>query len=76
MLDLTKHDFQTIPNVTGRIFEIGVHCLDGCLTSVVCPNTEVLKQDLKDEHSWLNNAVQKTWLKEFGMFFLRVCWIL
>jgi hypothetical protein len=54
LLDLTVQDFQNISNVTGRIFEIGVHRTDGCLSTVVCPNPEFLMQDLKGKHSWLN----------------------
>jgi hypothetical protein len=52
VLDLTKQDFQTILNVTGRILEIGVHRSDGCLSSVVGPNSEILN-DLKGKHVWL-----------------------
>jgi hypothetical protein len=40
VLDLTKQDLQNISNVTGRIFEIGVHRSDGCLSSVLCLNFE------------------------------------
>jgi hypothetical protein len=54
VLDLTKQDFQNILNVTGRIFEIEVHRSEGCLSTVLCPNSEFLKQDLKGKHSWLN----------------------
>jgi hypothetical protein len=54
VLDLTEQDFQDISNVTGRLFEIGVHRSDGRLSTVVCPNSEILKQDLKGKHSWLN----------------------
>jgi hypothetical protein len=54
VLDLTKQDFQTISNVTGCIFEIEVHRSDGCLSSVVCPNSEFLLQDLKGNHIRLN----------------------
>jgi hypothetical protein len=56
VLDLTEQDFQNISNVTGRIFEIGVHRSDGCLSSVLCPNSEFLKQDLK---GWLNASSAK-----------------
>jgi hypothetical protein len=59
VLDLTKQDFQNISNVTGRIFEIGVHRSDGCLFSVLCPNSEFLKQNLKGKHSWLNASSAK-----------------
>jgi hypothetical protein len=59
VLDLTKQDFQNIPNVTGRIFDIGVHRSDGCLSSVLCPNSEFLKQYLKGKHSWLNASSAK-----------------
>ena len=59
VLDLTEQDFQNISNVTGRIFEIGVHRSDGCLSSVLCPNSEFLKQDLKGKHSWLNASSAK-----------------
>jgi hypothetical protein len=59
VLDLTEHDFQDISNVTGRLFEIGVHRSDGRLSTVVCPNSEFLKQDLKGKHSWLNACSAK-----------------
>jgi hypothetical protein len=54
VLDLTEQDFKDISNVTGRLFEFGVHRSDGHLSTVVCPNSESLKQDLKRKHSWLN----------------------
>jgi hypothetical protein len=54
VLDLTEHDFQDISNVTGRIFEIGVQRSCGSVSTVVCPNSEFLKQDLIGKHSWLN----------------------
>jgi hypothetical protein len=59
VLDLTEQDFQNISNVTGRIFEIGVHRSDGCLSTVLCPYSEFLKQDLKGKHSWLNASSAK-----------------
>jgi hypothetical protein len=54
VLDLTEQDFQDISNVTGRIFEIGVRRSGGSVSTVVCPNSEFLKQDLKGKHFWLN----------------------
>jgi hypothetical protein len=54
VLDLTEQDFKDISNVTGRLFEIRVHRSDGRLSTVVCPNSEFLKQDLKGKHFWLN----------------------
>jgi hypothetical protein len=74
VLDLT--DFQNISNVTGRIFEIGVHRSDGCLSSVLCPNSEFLKQNLKGKHSWLNASSAKDLSERVDMFFLPVFWIL
>jgi hypothetical protein len=59
VLDLTEQHFQNILNGTGRIFEIGVHRFDGCLSTVLCPNSEFLKQDLKGKHSWLNASNAK-----------------
>jgi hypothetical protein len=59
VLDLTKQDFQDISNVTGCLFEIGVHRSDGRLSTVVCLNSEFLKQDLKGRHSWLNACSAK-----------------
>ena len=59
MLDLTEQDFQTLSNVTGRIFEIGVDRSDGCLSTVVSPNSEFLMQDLKGKHTWLNASSAK-----------------
>jgi hypothetical protein len=50
-LDLTEQDFKDISNGTGRLFEIGVHRSDGRLSTVVCPNLEFLKYDLKGKHS-------------------------
>jgi hypothetical protein len=37
-----------------RIFEIGVQRTSGSVSTVVCPNSEFLKQDLRGKHSWLN----------------------
>jgi hypothetical protein len=54
VLDLTEQDFKDISNVTGRLFEIGVHHSDGRLSIFVCPNSKFLKQDLKGKRSWLN----------------------
>jgi hypothetical protein len=59
VLDLTEQDFQDISNVTGRLFEIGVHRSDGRLSTVVCPDSEFLKQHLKGRHSWLNACSAK-----------------
>jgi hypothetical protein len=59
VLDLTEQDFQDISNVTGRLFEIGAHRSDGRLSTVVCPNSEFLKQALKGKHSWLNACSAK-----------------
>jgi hypothetical protein len=59
VLDLTEQDFKDISNVTGRLFEIEVHRSDGRLSTVVCPNSEFLKQDLKGKHSWLNASSAK-----------------
>jgi hypothetical protein len=59
VLDLTEQDFQDIFNVTGRIFEIGVQRFDGSVSTVVCPNLEFLKQDLRGKHSWLNACSAK-----------------
>jgi hypothetical protein len=70
VLDLTERDFQDIFNVTGRIFEIGVQRLGGSVSTVVCPNSDFLKQDLKGKHSWLNACSAKSCLNEFGTFSL------
>jgi hypothetical protein len=51
VLDLTEQDFQNISNITDRIFGIGVHRSDGCLSSILWPNSEFLKQDLKGNAS-------------------------
>jgi hypothetical protein len=59
VLNSTKQDFQTISNVTGRIFEIGVHGSDGYFSSVVCPKSEFLSQYFKAKHSWLNASSAK-----------------
>jgi hypothetical protein len=59
VLDLTEQDFQDISNVTGRIFEIEVQRFGGSVSTVVCPNSEFLKQDLKGKHSWLNACSAK-----------------
>jgi hypothetical protein len=59
LLDLTKQDFQDISNVTGHIFEIGVQRSGGSVSTVVCPKSEFLKQDLKGKHSWLNACSAK-----------------
>jgi hypothetical protein len=59
VLDLTEQDFQDISNVSGRIFEIRVQRSSGSVSTVVCPNSEFLKQDLKGKHSWLNACSAK-----------------
>jgi hypothetical protein len=59
VLDLTEQTFQDISNVTGRIFEIGVQRFSGSVSTVVCPNSEFLKQDLRGKHSWLNACSAK-----------------
>jgi hypothetical protein len=59
VVDLTEQDFQDISNVTGRIFEIGVQRSGGSVFTVVCPNSEFLKQDLKGKHCWLNACSAK-----------------
>jgi hypothetical protein len=59
VLDLTEQDFRDIFNVTGRIFEIGVQRSGGSVSTVVCPNSVFLKQDLKGKHSWLNACSAK-----------------
>jgi hypothetical protein len=51
---LTEQNFQDIFNVTGRIFEIGIQRSSGSVSTVVCPNAEFLKQDLRGKRSWLN----------------------
>jgi hypothetical protein len=40
--------------VTGHIFEIGVQRSSGSVSTVVCPNSEFLKQHLSGKHSRLN----------------------
>jgi hypothetical protein len=59
VLDLTEQDFQNISNVIGRIFEIGVHRSNGHVSTVLCPNSEFLKQDFKGKRSWLNASSAK-----------------
>ena len=59
VLDLTEQDFQTLSKVTGRIFEIGVDRSEGCLSTVVLPISDFLKQDLKGKHTWLNASSAK-----------------
>jgi hypothetical protein len=68
---LTVQDFQEIANVTGRIFEIGVHRTDGCLSIDVCLNLVFLLQDLKGKHSWLNARSAKELFEGVSTFFLR-----
>jgi hypothetical protein len=59
VLDLTEQNFQDVSNVTGRILEIRVQCSGGSVSTVVCPDSEFLKQDLKGKHSWLNACSAK-----------------
>jgi hypothetical protein len=59
VFDLTEQDLQKISNVTGCIFEIGIHRSDGCLCSVLCSNSGFLNKDLKGKHSWLNASNAK-----------------
>jgi hypothetical protein len=56
---MTEQDFQDISNVTGHIFAIGVQRSGGSVSTVVCPNSEFLEQDLKGKHSWLNACSAK-----------------
>jgi hypothetical protein len=70
VLDLTEQDFQDISDVTGCIFEIGVQRSGGSVSTVVCPNSEFLSQDLKGKHSWLNACSDSSCLNEFDLFFL------
>jgi hypothetical protein len=57
VLDLTKQDFQDILNVTRRIFKIGVQRFGGFVSTVVCPNLEFLKEDMKEKHFWCYRVV-------------------
>jgi hypothetical protein len=59
VLDLTEQTFQDISGGHGRIFEIGVQRSGGSVSTVVCPNSEFLKQDLKGKHSCLNACSAK-----------------
>jgi hypothetical protein len=59
VLDLTEQDFHDIFNVTGCIFEIGVQRSSGSVSTVICPNSEFLKQDLRGKQSWLNACIAK-----------------
>jgi hypothetical protein len=59
VLDLKEQDFQDIFNVTDRIFEIGVQRSSSSVTTLVCPYSEFLKQDLRGKHSWLNACSAK-----------------
>jgi hypothetical protein len=72
VLDLTEQDFKDISNVTDCLFEIGVHRSDGRLSTIVCPNSEFLKQDLKGKHSWLNASSAK-YLSERVRHVLSAC---
>jgi hypothetical protein len=45
--------------VTGRIFEIGVQRSSGSVSTVVCPNSDLSKQNLRGKHSWLNACSAK-----------------
>jgi hypothetical protein len=58
-LDLTKQEFRDISNVTGRIFEIGVQRSYGSVSTIACPNSEFLKQDLREKHFCLNACSAK-----------------
>jgi hypothetical protein len=53
VLDLTEQDFQL------HIFETGVQRSGGFVSTVVCLNSEFLKQNLKGKHSWLNACSAK-----------------
>jgi hypothetical protein len=44
---------------TDRIIEIGVKCSSGSVSTVGCPNSKFLKQDLRGKHSWLNACSAK-----------------
>jgi hypothetical protein len=70
VLNLTEQDFQDIFNVTGRNLEIGVQRSNGSVSTVVCPNSEFLKHDLKGKHSWLNACSAKELSERVRTFFL------
>jgi hypothetical protein len=72
VLGLTEQDFKDISNVIGRLFGVGVHHSDGRLSTVVCPNSEFLQQDLKGKHSWLNASSAK-YLSERVRHVLSAC---
>jgi hypothetical protein len=59
MLDLTEQDFQDISNITSCIFKIGIQRSASSVSTVVCFNSEFLKQDLRGKHSWLNACSAK-----------------
>jgi hypothetical protein len=61
VLDLTEQDFQDISNLTSCIFEIAVQRSAGSVSTVVCPNSEFLKQDLREKQYWLNASLEKSW---------------
>jgi hypothetical protein len=71
-LDLTEQDFQDISNVTSRTFEIGVQRSSGSVSTVGCPNSKFLKQDLRGKHSWLNACSAKE-LSERVWYVLFAC---
>ncbi|CAA9327091.1 hypothetical protein AVDCRST_MAG94-1729 [uncultured Leptolyngbya sp.] len=59
VLDLTIQDFKEISSITGRVFEIGVHRLDGDLATDVCPNSSFLAQKLEGRHIWINACSER-----------------
>ena len=54
VLDLTEQDFHNISNVTGRLFEIGVHRSGDSIGTDVCPNSDFLSLSMAGKHVWLN----------------------
>ena len=54
VLDLTEQDFLNISNVTGCIFEMGVHRSEDSISTDVCPNHSFLSSSMAGKHVWIN----------------------
>ena len=59
VLDLTEQDFLNISNVTGCIFEMGVHRSEDSISTDVCPNSAFLSKSMAGKHVWINASSAK-----------------
>ena len=72
VIDLTEQDLLEVSKTTGRVFDIGVHRSDGCLSTVVGPHHSPMSSDMAGKHSWLNAGSCEQlseWMRQFHSAF-------